>query len=1567
MDSILQKLTDLSKSTRLVSAEQVLMSHLLSLDSFLNDSLTEEQINKIESTLYSLFSVNKSRISIQCSLFISSKILFLFKKKKNPQLFDIINFALTNPSQPSILCAGFICRHAGNQSKTQLPHFVEFLIQQKAELGFASIYALTGCFKASDGTLTAYMKPSFDYAKKLLQGNSNTLLGMNIGSPNISDPNQQSFIDIIIQLCKQMTKFPDAPIKDILDLCSRLYSTYKTPLLHDNIANLVARCAFSPLYPTMNKKMKEKSDWVISKSEDACEELNGPLEQIIKFGKLTKNILRHFMNLLTTPLIARNSRSIFTYLRKNCPELLASLIPTLPSDTKFDLFTAVSKEAITSEQLQLLILLCPDSNSINEAAAVALLLSTSGDKMARNSSMDFFASFSKTHPSVTLQYLRTSLVFLSHPPDVDRDLENEFHGNACIAATILRNILCLEDALIRDKDKIVEFVEDVFSKENRKQNVSSYRFSDAFLILSILDSLPVSESLASDAVITAVDFLMNSTNRNKKWRNLLKNVLSFRAKFIELAQNNLLVVTALSPNQKYKMTRSILISLEKLVPMSSNIEGWALQTAKLVIESSMKITPQADLMRKFVLRPLPTGNDLVKYRTVGMRREKKAQDDLEKMVSNFPQLFDTCGNNEKTELIKSLVSFSQPVSYLYIYMMYTSFPQKMPKRAYTVFLKKLNDKNLTTLEIVSECISINCKFDTSILPVIYQHIDDCIKNGKNIPGCCILLSALVMHVTIPINYISNYITVLNSLMKTGSSVPFALHCIHSIMLKYSMELSNSGISLNEFSALFETLNQPIVLQPVVLHLCSELFSILLEIHSSNLKAIQNFVDISMQTIYYIPIDYSREAYLKCARSVITFAHSMIKKLTIKYPSAVGVSTSTELVACSVFSDLLKFDEPIEINLSKTVKHVLDLLQKTSDDRPSHFLISLAITNSDVDYWMSLIRQILLVDSVYDAAIPNIEPNQKVKITFLEIASIILPSMSSLFNLKNEYLDDIISAICKSIATNRVLIQEKAFPVLKKLINLFGKRHTENGSLLLDLYDVQFVSAVQVGFTLNLATSGEFLSTYLSFHTSVLTEGDSNSEILNVYVAGLHNCRQRSSHYFSLVLDLCIVARKFQNIAKSMRSFLKVVVPIFAKIIERSMTIKTKDWKKMSNFRNLVSAFYSELPSNFVWLQYLTNNEQIDANALVSFFIVEVAMNVEEWKYLGALNAIPVAFRYFGNKIKPELLNESLRLFAHLPQSQLFNDLLKLSAELIKNDESYNQVQVNTLSISMKSDFFIPEVFANLLYKDTNKKLKPYSVAIALHFVIQIQKGFEASKIVPLFKILFDHSPEVIGIILTVILTKLDSNFNAIKIQIVTIGLTTKAVNNIPMNLISRFIAQSFEQPTGLQMISLIMIKNPTIGIAILSQSVAKVAFLLAANDVQNCRSYLIFIRLCLEILFGNHPYGTDLPIKFAMSTVDLVFDILNTKGNDPQKGPQIMLECLLILQFIRDKCNELFKEKYEGMNNDDKLKVVNMIQKHITKAFLRKKNSNLTIFSGNTRASRFDEWQTLYMSDDSIE
>ena len=72
LHEVLQEIERLGQSRRLIPAEQVIMSALLSLDPFLAPGLTDEALSEIQAKLLQLYNANQSEFSIQCSLFIAS-------------------------------------------------------------------------------------------------------------------------------------------------------------------------------------------------------------------------------------------------------------------------------------------------------------------------------------------------------------------------------------------------------------------------------------------------------------------------------------------------------------------------------------------------------------------------------------------------------------------------------------------------------------------------------------------------------------------------------------------------------------------------------------------------------------------------------------------------------------------------------------------------------------------------------------------------------------------------------------------------------------------------------------------------------------------------------------------------------------------------------------------------------------------------------------------------------------------------------------------------------------------------------------------------------------------------------------------------------------------------------------------------------------------------------------------------------------------------------------------------------------------------------------------------------
>lgn len=1685
MDEVIKRIENLSQSKRLISCEQVIMEAVHDLHPFLNSTLTEADITKIQNSLLSLFSANNSEFSIQCSLYIASQILQTMQISKNPQIWDLFNLVISNTTLSTIMAAGYVCKHIGYKFKSQLPRLIEHLFKQKSTLDYPVSYCLRAIFKVGGKSVSQYIQGAIDFSRHVIS------------------QNRQTTTVSCIKLLKSLLKIStNPPIQAVIDTIKIMIKEEPIPFIKNEIAILIAQCAFSPLYPQINKKQAQDSEWVIGSSKMITEtpkELDKPLDILMQFPNYLNMSFPHFLNHLTPSIFSKYHSSLYNFVTKNCNSLLSDIVPFLPSDARFTYFKQVASVApMTVHQLQMLSHLCQDDKSILEAAGVALILTYSNDKIERHSALNFFGVFSKSHPSIIFSYLRSSLNFLCQTQKNDLNSDRDVIGHYSLCCVVFENANRIEDAIEGENDQLLnQFFKETFTSPN----VNSPHFYGALQLLAVLPTRYSEHGYVEEATNVAAKYLLENTeqyNYNRHYKRLLKSLFVYRETHIasNYEQNLLLVKIFLLLHQQKKkneqqknVSLSVISSLCVIAPVSGAGDFEMTEITRIVVNSALKITPSAELLKSFVARPLPTGFDLLKIRAESSFEKKKDEQLLKQIILNFPHLLNTNNQNERKKIIDNLINIkavNSTAHFILLQLCKSSF--MMPKSCLSLFLKHLETNNLTVLEIISECVGHF--LNTNIHD--FQTVFSFIEKKKNVASC-LLLSSIFTHTRIPNqSFFARSLLLLNALMKNGAILPFAIHAISSMLLTHSMQIINFEIIINQFQLLFQTLNTTNSVQPVVLYLCAEYFSLLVETSSSDIstgtnsfssskkeiKMANNLIVLILRSFQLTPLSYAKEAYFSCCRAIITFAHHLLNEAPITFPSSDGVSESIQLSACAAFSDFLKFETFEKISLSdksfsieKIIKQLLSLLQKTSDQRASSFFITLinsflssetdependVITqtnansfdnddlfnannfnfnnnnendkekkdengeeneeqkdngstnisfpnyNSKLSFIVALVRRILLANALYQNS--EIEPNASVKKCCLSICLVLLPHIAEQKHITTEFLDDIISSASHSTETDRLELQEASFPVLQQVIKLFRYKKSEDGGRMLDLYDSQFSQAVTIGFQLNLTVSGGFLSSYLAFITDSLTsDSEACSHVFTVYLNGIKECKQRTSAYYSLATHLCAVSMKYSNVADMIHDFLVDLMPVFADVFYKAASLwKNKnDWREMSKFRKFASSFYSQLLPAFAWLPTIINksdNQQqklVDPKDLLSFCIIESSSSKnssEQWMIEGAFNAFPVMIEYYGSNLPTELIELVLKISV----SQLkkddeykieFEKILLNTSKILKNDKEHDSLRQILLSIllSLTTSFSFKNrngigLFASVLSYMINsdfqtKKLSIYLPAISSFILESIyeKKSITEKEGIPLFSLIFHHSPSIVGYVSNLLLNNkkysISSDFT---MNVLKIGIPIMT-GSFPLRQVSRFCIEMFKKG-GMLLIGKALIEKPEIGFALLSQGNAKACFLLCSNDLNNCRAYLRFVQLCLSS--SEKIDDNDCKTLFAKSVFRLAVKVMCNFGSDVQRGHQIVSLSIQLIQNVKKIIGvEAMNDLFNMLDLSEKINTFSMMNLHISKAELKKRNQNLAAFSTTQRSRRsgngeIDDdddsgWQTLEVGNDS--
>jgi hypothetical protein len=516
---------------------------------------------------------------------------------------------------------------------------------------------------------------------------------------------------------------------------------------------------------------------------------------------------------------------------------------------------------------------------------------------------------------MALSYLRAALVVLVQPPEVDKSIVYEIRGNSSVASAILRNVPRIDDAVLRTRDLLAQIPDTIFGSLRY-----SWRLAEAFNVLSVLPSDFVTEPRISDGVVTAATFLVNQPSSDL-WERLLKTLLRFRAAHVNQAEGNLLAVTALT-SQSRTFSFSVLASLATI-----GCTTFAFDAANLVLTKCADAKMKQELLKCYIKKLLPSGNDLLLRFTL----PKAVDKELNSLVRKFPQFYTQCQAAEKTKICQALVRRGKAIDYLFMLTIAQQIPNELPRQLHLLLLPRLESTNLVFVQIVAEMLSLFIVTFPETISIAFEYIEQ----RPLWIGSSILLSGIVNYLTLDKHYISRSLAFLDRNMKNSVTVPFALFAISLFLATHSMQLTGLGIHLSQLTVLFQSLYTNIALQPIVLHLITDCLCSLIELNSEYLthlvdNPLAGVVSQLVNSIKVTPITYSKIAYFRSARSIILFAHAIADDIApIEFPATLSATATLQLTACSTFSDYLRFGR-LEMNGKSIAKTLLLVLQKTGD-------------------------------------------------------------------------------------------------------------------------------------------------------------------------------------------------------------------------------------------------------------------------------------------------------------------------------------------------------------------------------------------------------------------------------------------------------------------------------------------------------------------------------------------------------------------------------------------------------------------------------------------------------------
>lgn len=1543
---LLAHLRVLAQAKHLVPAEQVIMTDIDQLNAFLAKNDDAELYPELEKILLSLFSINSGQFSVQCAIHIASTLVKIYDLMKRAEYWNIINIAVDNPTTATLFATGYIIKHIGNKFKSQLPRFIEHCLKQ-TKLEYACLYALGASIDAGGNSTYQFIPRIFDYCRKVL-------LKAVLSSNHFTIQESISLLLLIVEIISR-GDISSVTINQVLDTIRSCDCT-NSPFVRSDVAKLVAACAFSPFYNV--DTTKSVSEWDVGKMKHEAEGLDftKSFEIISSMPAIIDLSVSSFLQLLGPEIIFLNHTSLMKFIRQSSFDSISKLISMLPSDIRYLHFRNLTHEQLSVQQVNLMLMLCPDDGSIGESANIAFKAALSESRELRRAAKQFFSELAKTHPQAVLPILGVAITTAKNSFN-SQDVA--MHSISC-ALTILKSIDQKKTAAENCRSQIENLLKVAFSEINP----SSFSFASSLHLLGYLPEDYSQTELAKNAIAKAKEAVLseNAYQSLPTFRKLLTALFCLVEMNDEAESSRHLLVAALMANN-IQLPRHVLMSFMVLVPKVLQEQPLALSTALMIVRFCLLLSPSIDVVMHNLARPLPVGKYILHQKEELSYQQKKDDEFIQKSVDTLAKVLFACPFEDIRVVVREILEQTPQTQTSMLLLssivkeqkLHSTLPTNFP--SYILSLLK-GSGNQKIMQLCCEVLSIFVSIHPDILPKIFTHI-----NANPTLASTMLVDSLFAHMSVPSQFISRAIVYLDCRMKELDQMMFAVHALTTIILTHAMQVASLGITANQFNILLGALHSQISHLPLALYIFQECFKVLVETVSSDITSTESGlaqpISIILRTFEFTPIEYSSEIYFECARAVYTFAHTLSYLAPISFPMSSKTTNQAALACCSAFTDLLKF-EKCKFDTPLMMPILLVLLQKTKDVRALNFIVAIAssMTLDDIQFWINNVRRILITGSLLQNSTSTIEPAPEVKLCLMKVARFIPPLLAAMPVLKTEYLDDLISSVCRAVDTDRVSLQEAAFPILQNIIELFRDRYADEGGQLLDLYDSQFSQTVKVGFQLPLDVSGGFLSTYLSFATAnVATDPENCANVLVVYVNGLSSCKQRNSSYFQLATHLCTVARNYSAISDLIGDFLRTLAPIFVDIVLRAMNLykDRSDWRSLTAFRTLAQSFYRELLSAFIWLQATSEKQVISSDAVVAFLAIELQHAPESWLSIAAFDALAVALRTVGSKLDARLVKLALECAANYNGASKAQvaELIDSCASLIGESSDYDELRITVLSLTL-SNHFSPTVLAHLIHSDARSSLAKYSYAI-LQSVIS---NFAESKITAdvagaLLSLLMSHHPEICGIAIELVLGLSDDQRD---FKLAVLGRALLKATDVPLEPLARFCIGSFKRG-GMQLIARTLIHNPDVGVSLLHRGALKAVFLLIQKDINNARAYLLFLHLVIDTL-----KSLKMIESFAAPTLKLCFALTNRLKSDSQLDRKLFGIVARIAKSCIDSAPQQCSETFAQFSESSRKAMLTMMEACISAEKQRKKTEQLVAFSTNQRSSR-NEWQTLDIED----
>ncbi|OHT09567.1 hypothetical protein TRFO_21529 [Tritrichomonas foetus] len=1225
MDDLILNLEKLVKSKRLQPAERIICDSLVNYEIILPSTISDSYFDKLENLLISLLHTNKGDLSVSCSVRIASCLVSLYKTDNRiGKTWNLFTDVGKRPYKASIYAAGYVTKLIGTHSLSMIAGFAKGLLSLPFSQIQPVLYSITMCFKKGRRELTGnvFIDKSSRLAMKGLTSNNEITILLSIRLLRTILKSKINFQKI----------YPN--IKFLLD------NEFTSPFIVEEIGFLLAKLMIHNLKDcTVDEK--SKNDFQLNEKKDKVgdDDLKKCFSNLLRdFPDYIHLIFHKFLVMISPSYINKHLMLFFKFICKNIPEEIVTFINLISFDNRRQLFQKTNKEnKLSADTLYFMRILAYDEESTDLTAALAFQMSTKPQLSLRESALSFFTKIALRSPELASQFVQTSTIFLSNPPEAYQNLNREIKCLSMVAATII----CHRPELAYDYR---ENIETAISKGLKATQVWNGAFQSAFTLMCVVPSSFFSLDDADHALELFSYFYENNTilseNVIQRCSWLASTVAQFIVQYPKL-KNSTRALTVIYTNDALPSTTTNICMLKCFSEIEkderiSNLLGRKIRS--LVNTSNPPVDFVFSNLKNGMMSPLML-----------VKRSPEISRDIPKVfLSLHSNVF---SQNAIAIYPDYILSLPADMGKYFVELLYTSqynyqiAPSlilsllKNPATA-SLFHDDLLDHLFTAINATIEKNQTNSKItnDKNILDVLdinvslrIQTFSECIAlytqqhqkkylndvlsriiNFHSIREKCFLLAAIFGYIKdLPEDII---ITILLDLNNLALSTEYTVYAVYSLMVlyqQYIVQLSLSSFTANQVDFFFNLFQQEKALCPYIMYYMAQAFNALLLILSPEMNNSTNnpqkphafFYNLSKNVILSFAnseVPYSKGVYFHVLRAAFAFAKDLVINENLAFPKSRGTSLSCKTAACGVFADYAKMIDT-NADFFSLIPHVLMILQITGDSRATEFInvlvsnfVNIAQHNTDSsnaginksnesgnektnEVRNRLKEWVSIIKSCnMNGTLPGTDVGacDNVKKCCMNIAQLLLPVILETSPFMSGCIDDIIASTIRSLQSEN--LRSECFILLDKIFDTFSYFTDESGKRMLELYDSQFSTAAKIAFS-HISLSGTFLTKFLYFHIQDLS---TNTNVCNCFIEGLNKAKsssQSESAYIAIAAQMVSVARENNEIFGKIENMFPDFLIQFSHIVQNAYDLWNNNNSNNSNLPNWseISAFRSK--------------------------------------------------------------------------------------------------------------------------------------------------------------------------------------------------------------------------------------------------------------------------------------------------------------------------------------------------------------------------------------------------------